>query len=126
MAAVPFGNGNNHALLTTTHTEGLELMAQGVSRGETSNRTGRRPEREAVEEKKEWQTTVAHSAANRSLGRPAGMRKQSCTKRSLVPSVNSSQAHFADLLLQLYYRDSHVWEQIGEQTKVLRYPHQQT
>lgn len=62
-----------------------------------------------------------HSAFNRSLIRPAGAHKQNCTNHSSVPSVNSSQAHFADLLLQLYYRDGRVWEQIGEQTKVLQY-----
>lgn len=62
-----------------------------------------------------------HSAVNTSLGGPAGTHKQSGTRRSAVPGVNSSQAHFADLLLQLYYRDSHVWEQIREQTKVLQY-----
>lgn len=63
-----------------------------------------------------------HSAVNRSLGGPAGTHKQSCINCSSFPSVNSSQAHFADLLLQLYYRDSHVLEQIRQQTKVLQYP----
>lgn len=65
----------------------------------TGQRKGRR---EKLWRKRMSGSLMWHTAVNRSLGRPAGTHKQSCTNYGSVPSVNSSQAHFADLLLQLY------------------------